>query len=415
MRINSELDIESFLQLGYFLNYQPTKIVLPNFSRNSGRYEFLKESELVSIGKNKLLEVFSNCFVSNSDNFVPLSGGYDSRAILGGLMEFTECKNITTFTFGIPGSLDFEIGKMLSKKLGIKNVAINLNEVNFSQEMLMNSAKRFDFQTFLFFHPDYEDLELKFGKFNYWSGFLGGEVAGSHYPKWETKNLSDDYIKKMFLKKNRYVNSIDLSSGNGTDISSLISGEPDEVGDLTRYEKLDFLNRQVKYIAPHVMPNGFDIKAPFASLEWVDFMLSIPNNYRENLYLYEKILLKTFPYLFGLPVKNKFGLPINNNNFEFLSRKILFKLKGKLKLGGSSIPLKLRNYYDFGHRIRTDDVFKTLVFENITDLKKRGIVPWVNLDNIISNHINKNKNHADAIQVLSSLEIILKAKDENEI
>ena len=42
---------------------------------------------------------------------VPLSGGKDSRLILGALLKLGLRKNIVAITFGTPGTLDYEIAK----------------------------------------------------------------------------------------------------------------------------------------------------------------------------------------------------------------------------------------------------------------------------------------------------------------
>lgn len=404
-------NLNSFLALGYFLDYDENKYLKPP-DTNVKAFSSLKESDLIKYGSDKLIEVFNNVFVPNSQNLVPLSGGFDSRAIIGGLLEFTESYNISTYTFGVPGSMDFEIGRMISKKMGIKNIAIDLNEIQFTQDILLDTAKRFDFQTFLFFHPNYKKIEEEFGNYKYWSGFLGGESAGSHLQKWEHKDLSLKFIKSKFIEKNRYVKSIDLTDNSGEDFDSLLSGDDITIENLSRYEKIDFFNRQIKYIAPHVMPKGFDVIAPFSSVEWLEFICSIPNKYRVNMYLYEKILLNTFPKLFGFPIKNKLGLSLNSSKLEFLLKRIEFKILSKLNIN-KKIEVKRRNYYDLGSKIINEKKIKSLVIDNIIDLKKRDIIPWIDIDSIINRHLKKKRNHADALQVLASLEIILKARELN--
>jgi len=52
-----------------------------------------------------------------------------------------------------------------------------------------------------------------------------------------------------------------------------------------------------------------------------------------------------------------------------------------------------------------------VVYESIQDLKKRRIVDWINIDAIWNRHQNRQANHADALTLLASLEINLKARE----
>ena len=60
----------------------------------------------------KVLGVFKAAFenVSEGHHIVPLSGGLDSRAILGGLLDAGLKDQITTVTFGTLGTWDYDIG-----------------------------------------------------------------------------------------------------------------------------------------------------------------------------------------------------------------------------------------------------------------------------------------------------------------
>jgi asparagine synthetase B (glutamine-hydrolysing) len=85
-----------------------------------------------------------------------LSGGLDSRTLLGGLLKFTSADNIKTFTYGLPGTFDFEIGRDISKRFGVQNFSLNFNDVEFSGHAA-RSAKRYRGQT-MHFSPDHRSL-----------------------------------------------------------------------------------------------------------------------------------------------------------------------------------------------------------------------------------------------------------------
>lgn len=90
-------------------------------------------------------------FNPNKKKCIPLSGGLDSRGILGALLECTSAQNIYTFTFGIPGTYDYEIGNMIAKKDGTKHKCINLLNYQYTQYELEEVFRRVDMQTVLFF------------------------------------------------------------------------------------------------------------------------------------------------------------------------------------------------------------------------------------------------------------------------
>lgn len=71
-------------------------------------------------------ERFESAFVSGSRNMdsliVPVSGGSDSRLLLGLALRHRRHK-VSTFTFGQPGTLDYEIGTGLTKKLKLDHTS----------------------------------------------------------------------------------------------------------------------------------------------------------------------------------------------------------------------------------------------------------------------------------------------------
>ena len=56
---------------------------------------------------------------------------------------------------------------------------------------------------------------------------------------------------------------------------------------------------------------------------------------------------------------------------------------------------------------------KILVQQSIRDLKKRGIIDWVDLDDIWEAHQMKRSNHGNTLMLLTALETSLKSDDTN--
>ncbi|OQB59520.1 MAG: hypothetical protein BWX96_02734 [Bacteroidetes bacterium ADurb.Bin145] len=403
-------NLNSFLTLGYFLDYKEIRFI-PVPQIDTGKYSGLSEAELIETGSKILLDVLSANFKSGSKNFVPLSGGLDSRTLLGGLLKFTSTDNIKTFTYGLPGTFDFEIGRDVSKRFGVQNFSLNFNDVEFSIDMLIDAAKRFRGQTMLFFHPDHRKLNEMFPDHYYWTGFFGDVAAGDGYRQIDSKNMNEDTVKLRFLQNNQYVHSIQLANEPVESLIPLLEGMRININNVSDYDKLDIYDRQAKYIAPHKCPDGFRMVAPFLSPDWLNFIMSVPVRFRKHGYLYHRILLYTFPELFSLPTRNNYGLSLKAGDFEILLKKIQSKL---LYYSGNRkyIQLLNTNYFNINEFIRTNPALRTIVPEAISQLKQRNILPWLDLDKITNDHMAGRADYGDALQVLASLELILKAKGE---
>ena len=71
------------------------------------------------------------------------------------------------------------------------------------------------------------------------------------------------------------------------------------------------------------------------------------------------------------------------------------------------------NYIDFCKGLRTRSDLKKIVYENIMDLSGRRMVDWLDIVEIWNKHQRKERDLSEALIVLSSLEIHLKAMELN--
>lgn len=402
--MNYEKNLNSFLKLGYYLDYTNSKFKFDYSNIDKKKYVNYEKEELISIGSNLLLNAITSRYKGNQRNIVPISGGLDSRAVLSGLLMCTDAQKIETYTFGTPGTLDYEIGNYIAKKIGTRHTSFSLDQYNYSTEDLIDISKRVDNQTVLFHHPPIKIIKDIYGGSVFWSGFLGETVAGAHLPSVEINNLTEAI--KYFIKKNTFVKSIDLRSPENKNFETMILYSANYNKNINPVERIDFDNRQAKYIAPHVLMKGFEYVTPLADKDWFDFMLSLDNTYRYNQNLYKRILSETFPFEFSLKTKTNFGLPLSASKFEIFIKRAHSKMNRILI--GKNVNI---NYLDFNNEIRENKVFNKTIYENLSDLENRKIVNWVDLNKIWQDHMNKNADYADAILVLCSLEIQMKAKE----
>ena len=84
--------------------------------------------------------LFDALVEQSSSRCVSLSGGWDSRAILGALLERTDSDQIVTVTFGVLGQLDYDLGKMVADSVGVEHHAFDLRTVDFTWDAIRESV-----------------------------------------------------------------------------------------------------------------------------------------------------------------------------------------------------------------------------------------------------------------------------------
>jgi len=132
-----------------------------------------------------------------------------------------------------------------------------------------------------------------------------------------------------------------------------------------------------------------------------------------NEYLYKKILQTAYPDLFSLPVKNNLGLKLDAPEHKKYYKKVLLKIRRLLPNAITRVNPNL-NYLDFNKAIREREDYKNIIGNNISDLKQRNLIDWIDIDNIWNEHQNNRKDYAKALILLASLEIYLKVKGDFE-
>lgn len=399
----NEANLASFLKLGYFLDYEHRSIRFDLSGVDKSCYNNASEEELVSIGRQILRDAISDSYEPNEEIVVPLSGGLDSRAILAGLLEHTEARNIVTYTFGMPGSRDYDIGCEVACNIGTKHQSFDLTTHQYRQEELEDISRRIDQQAVLFHHWPVWEMDRLFGDAAHWSGFMGDPLAGSHLPA-GSGSSEVSAARDAFVLRNTYVKSVDLS-GHLPGFAEHIDFPTHATGSfLTIDEYLDFTNRQRKFVAPIVLIQGYLHKTPFLYQPWIDFVLSVDNDrHRRDQKLYKRILQTAFPRLFKMRTKTNMGLPLNAPSWMRIVPRVESRFR---RLIGQ--PQRSVNYLDFDRAIREKADVRAVIVANVNDLEERKLLGDVNCTRILNDHLNQRGHFADALIVLASLEIHLK-------
>lgn len=398
--MKTEEEIRFFLKMGYFPNYDAWP-ELDWGSLDPQRYKGLSREELITEGARVWRETVTAQFQAGRRTVVPLSGGMDSRAILAVLRECTESTNIETYTFGTPGTLDFDIGCAVANAVGTRHTAIPLDRVGWVLEDFVEAAARFDYQTMLFHHAPMKALD-QFADGVIWSGYVGDLVTGAHCPAESTRDMAT--AKAAYLKRRRAVQSVDMAGSYC--FLHLIGGDhtPDHVEAPERV----ILTEVGKITAPHVLIKGFDYRTPFINSAFWRFFMSLPGRFRAGQNLYHEMLLTHWAELFSLPIKSRQSMAARALNRAWrIGRKHLKMFDWPA--------LPMTNYMDLDVLLRRDTKLQDIVFSEIRDLKNRGVAEFVDMEAIKERHIKRMANHGDALKILFSLEINLKGLEARAV
>ncbi|QKS72602.1 hypothetical protein FLK61_38980 [Paenalkalicoccus suaedae] len=397
----SHSNLNSFLKLGYFLDYKNTDFKIDLSSVDTMKFSELNEEEILNMGTKLFFEALEKNFVTKKKHVVPISGGLDSRAILAGLLEFTNAENIYTYTFGTPGTLDYDIGRYIADKVGTNHTNYPLTDYKYEFGDLIDISNRVSQQTVLFHHPPVKDMDKKYNGMVIWSGFLNGFLTGGRITNKRSNTVNE--AKEAFLLRNQYVKSTNLSNSSVEELVDLVDFEAYPNTNLDYEDILDVLNRQSKFISPHVLMKGFDYVTPYTDPEWISFMLGLSLDNRKDQYLFKKILFEINSGLFSKKTKSNFGLPLNAPKVFTIFKRIQNKVYQKL---GSNPYI---NYLDFDEAIRNRQDINQIVKDSVGDLKSRKIIE-IDPVSLFNKHMNRKAEHSDALLILTSLEIHLKAK-----
>jgi len=400
------MDLNWFLRFGHFLAYRSPLCF--DFSRvDRGEYARRPLAEIEVLFRRAFLDSMQRLFRSNAEHVVPLSGGFDSRAVLGFLLELTPASNIRTFSFGTPGSSDFEIGGRIARLAGTRHTSFPMTGGTWRLEDLLAVSRRTHSQTRLFHTPPVLAIERSFGGALAWSGFLGELVAGASLP--EERHATQEEAFPYYLAENRHP------------CEDLTDCEPEELYEGMRlrhpvspetvrwYEQISLQTEESLLTAPHVLHAGLEDACPFLDPELLGIMLSLPDPLRRRRRGYKRLLIATLPRLFSLPSKSNDDLPLGSPPVYHLAKKFARRFRRSVNRVHPLFHDRRVNYLDFQRELATNPSFERLLEGCLRSLAGRGSVPWIDIDRLWSSGASWRRKHLEAILLLASLEIHLQA------
>ncbi|CAN5694254.1 hypothetical protein BH23GEM6_BH23GEM6_18030 [soil metagenome] len=374
------------------------------------------EQQLVRRGVECLRRVAREALSGNDGgtNAVQLSGGFDSRAVLGALLDNVDSAQVVAVTWGTPGSPDYEVPVKLTRFAGIRHERFDATSVEWNAESIVCFVRaelsRLPAPTVIERYIVYSARRRLGTDPVFWSGFLGGTTAGSHLPE----KPSEDWNRAVdhFLAHNRESRSCSLESP-GWDPRSVLPHQPIvDPSCVGIDDQLGFAGRQSFRIASPW--SAFREQHLFGQPAWMSFMLSVPHVHRNrSMRLYRRILYEAYPKLFKFPIQGNYGLPGNASTpRRFISRVVHRSRRRFERITGSISTVADVQKIDYARAFRSKTDYAKLHHSLLMDLASRNLVPHLDIEGIWNDHVSGRANHARAVRVLTSLEVNLRAMAE---
>lgn len=407
-------DIEIYLYLSYLPKLSEVNLNWLNndcTSRSSKNIE--SRSWWIKEGVKTLKQTMADEVASadpKADHILLLSGGLDSRAILGGLLENLPTSKIIAATYGIPGAWDYEYAKLLARKFGLRHEVFNLLSEKWDVDSLTKAATRL--HTPISVHQSYirQKINNYFGQdCIYWSGFLGDALGGYHLPKISNKDKRVAVKRQIETEPTLHYQDKDFEDSLVEKVLNEFPWERTQQENLSIDQILNFGLRQRYLLQPIVVVNGFNFKTPFLNRIWSNFMLNAPYTLLLEQYLYKSILRESYKSLANFPSESGAGMRFYASKPEMILGKIISKIKPYIARKDPYLSHPRTNYINWAESLRHKGSFQDTIFTTLQDLKKRAIFDNKDLDVWWQDHLTRKMDYTTLLMNLSSLELLLKA------
>jgi asparagine synthase (glutamine-hydrolysing) len=360
--------IEMFMQFGYLLGNQtyfeniiltnPASIYNYKFKNNIldsfyyWTWDKIKpqkiDFETATVHASELFNsAVMNRFSEKERIGISLSGGLDSRFIVSAI-----AKNIPDYkgflhTFGLNNCLDIKIAQTIANKLNWHHKLYFLNNLNLidkRESMVFQTDGMFDMQhmhglEFIDDLKNYIDINL--------NGYAGEVVMGGNYLK------SENYLNKPINK------DIAFHFYNDYYLFSEFNNRYIETNHIDPYI---LMNRGRRMANMPLQANAEILiqRLPFMDNKLIDFVYSLPDEFRYNNKIYFHVLLKYHKELFENIPWQQTELPIDK---EYSLKFNFFKYFNKIisKIG---IKKQSKNYIDYVKYLEEFDIKPIYGVEN---------------------------------------------------
>lgn len=391
-----------------FWKVQSYDHILPKLERE--HYKDAPYDVLLKEGTRVFLESVERCYIPGRTIVVPISGGMDSRALLAALLEMVpKAKDIHTYTFGQPGSLDYDLGNRIAKEAGTTHRTWNMSDVTYTEDRLIQTARQTDANTDLmqpyvltYVHQAYPDDA------HFWSGFPGDFWGGSFFRAQPSRRWLEAVDWFTHREHYAYYDHVRWESDWKIPI-----GRHGIYEDAVDHDARIFLNNHVeRYTAHHLFMTHYDFACPFVDDALIVFYLSIDQRWRAQKKLFNDIFYARFPRLFALPTKAYgYGSTQGTSIQQHLWHAKIGAKKALWRATSGGVPHPDMSYMDFAKALRTRTDVRHVAKTFLTRLKQHDAIDTRAIDTIWREHNARTTNHAATLTLLISLGAILEAFD----
>lgn len=319
---------------------------------------------------------------------IPLSGGLDSRILLGEALHHLPKRQVKTVTFGNPRQLDYDLGRETARAVGVENVTVQLDSVHINWEAITNSARKSPW-TYLpdsFFNEHARALAAGHNDIIL-SGFLGDPTTGGHLPTGDPVEVLQSFFRQQRRGSKIYRAQHDQSVDTPTSESLAFKTSNSELLSLF----LDLEIRQRFCIAPittgidslgdwscdvgRCQTTGAMVKAPFAAPEWIAYWYGAPSSSKHNQSLYRSFLSMAHPILDSVGSKENLGAH-SRRSMKYYA--MLLWLGSKFMLDKTqnrkTFFREKLNYVDYKQKFRYSDDYREILKKSSQTLLDAGLI-----------------------------------------
>jgi len=375
----------------------------------------VSESTLVREGVRALKAAVEQSALAThgrGDQVVFLSGGLDSRAILGGLLDTYGPGEVLAASFGSAGEQDLDFATQVARAAGVRHEVLESFSVDWTTQGLVDSVLARQVPLPNPFGQRYLSYRLhqRIGTdHDFWDGLCGDQTGGVIAR--EGDDTATWAQARSFFHDLHVLPDWDRYTSPGFQPASALPAAPFcDSAVLTHSDQLMFAVRQTRLTSTRRL-RGYAIHTPFLERPWLDFMLSVPIHHRRDRRLYSAVLRSAYPRLFRLPTTTFDGVGVPPSWLReavVLQRRVVRKAErmGWLSRSGGAPDSGANNAIRSGHLHRAD--IRELIVQNIDDLAGRGLVPGLDADAVAAAMAGRRISDT-RIGVLLALELNLKA------
>lgn len=364
-------------------------------------------SAALAEGAEVFCRAVRRCLERDPNPIVPLSGGMDSRAILAAVLEEVPAWKVRTYSHGVVGANDFELGNLVARRAGTTHVALDLEQVPFSAEGLAEIADWSDANTDLVQPVVWRHIAKVLGPDGiHWTGFTGDGLGGSFSQRWPSMSV-EAAVETYYRGEMGRMVLIPAEEPISSELA-LVEREGCFDGALSPVEAVWFTNHVERYTAHHLFMNRLRYENPFMDDEFVEFMVGLPTEWRLGKRFFDEMMTRRFPRLFDLPLKDA-GWSRSRQRWQqpqwVLDQSVR---KALWRLAPAKVHHPMLSYLDFGEALRSRRDLRSVAEDHLHTLARRDVVAGKRLLAMWQDHRTGRADHRYVLTQAVSLEAIIR-------